>query len=250
MAVEFLNTEFRPYFDYDLDEYDNSPYILNKDFNEFSYFGKDNVFNQNPKTQLTYEDLLDWIKDLGEINSDQDNTEDEIEDYADYTDEDSSDVSENPRQSNPFDFIIGNFNISSALAKLHYLTNYVLKTPNPKTWIKKGNSEVGHYCARAVRMAMEAGGLNTKGRPQYGGDYGSFLLKNGWEIIDGSKVAFQPGDVCVSHGIGRKNKQGHYMGHISMYDGSKWVSDYIQSGWKQFKNAKQGINTFFYRYKG
>lgn len=40
------------------------------------------------------------------------------------------------------------------------------------------------------------------------------------------------------------------MGHISMYDGSRWVSDYIQSGWKQFRNAKEGTNTFFYRYKG
>lgn len=144
---------------------------------------------------------------------------------------------------------IGKFNISKALYHLHYLTNFVLKTPDPKTWDKKGTTDVGHHCARAVRMAMEAGGLSTKGRPEYGGDYGDFLLNNGWKLIDDS-TSFKPGDICVSHGIGRRNKQGHYMGHISMYDGSKWVSDYVQNSWKQFKNAKQGVNTFFYRYKG
>ena len=145
---------------------------------------------------------------------------------------------------------IGKFNVSKALDHLHYLTNFVLKTPDPKTWDKKSTTDVGHYCARAIRMAMEAGGLSTKGRPQYGGDYGDYLLKHGWERISSSQTQFQPGDICVSHGIGRVNKNGHHMGHISMYDGSRWVSDYVQSGWKQFKNAKEGTNTFFYRYKG
>lgn len=260
MAIEFLSTDFKPYFDFDFDseQYRNSPYTLDQGFNEFSYFGKDHLNSQDNAQQVTYQDLLDWARSLNKSQKYPEDLEDELSDYEDDYEEDDIEDSrddhtnknENTTLSNSSQFTIGDFNVSSALSRLHYLTNYILKSSDPKTWVKKGKSEVGHYCGRAVRMAMEAGGLSTKGRPQYGGDYGDFLLKNGWQPIDGSKVPFQPGDICVSHGIGRKNKQGHYMGHISMYDGSKWVSDYVQSSWKQFKNAELGKNTFFYRYRG
>lgn len=248
MAIEFLNTNFKPYFEQDYENQDSS-YILDPNFNEFSYFGKDNLLDQNPNKQITYEDLLDWAKQLSDSQDNYSDTEDDTYIPIDNLDVIESDNLNPETQTSKPNLTVGNFNISAALSRLHYLTNYVLKSPDPKTWTKKGTSDVGHYCARAVRMAMEAGGLSTKGRPEYGGDYGDFLLKNGWKLIDGS-TSFKPGDICVSHGIGRRNKQGHYMGHISMYDGSKWVSDYVQNSWKQFNNAKQGVNTFFYRYNG
>lgn len=239
MAIQYLNTDFKPYYEYGQD--DNSDYILNSDFNEFSFFGKDNLFTPERINQPSYDDIMDWLNSIKIPQQNESNVKE----------------SNNPPENNIVQNVnvtnqvsLGKFNVSKALDRLHYLTNFVLKTPDPKTWTKKGTTDVGHYCGRAIRMAMEAGGLSTKGRPQYGGDYGDYLLKHGWERISSSQTQFQPGDICVSHGIGRMNKNGHHMGHISMYDGSRWVSDYVQSGWKQFKNAKEGTNTFFYRYKG
>ena len=91
---------------------------------------------------------------------------------------------------------------------------------------------------------MESLGIPTNGRPTYGGDYGPYLLSTGWQkLTPGSKP--QVGDVCVTKGQG-SNKEGH----ISMYNGHQWVSDYLQSSPLVYSWAKVGINTNFYRYRG
>ena len=78
------------------------------------------------------------------------------------------------------------------------------------------------YCAKYVRMALEAGGLSTEGRPSSACDYDTWLLNNGFEIITGN-ITPQAGDIVVFEAI-----EGHKHGHIAMYNGQQWISDFVQ----------------------
>lgn len=78
-------------------------------------------------------------------------------------------------------------------------------------------------CARAVREALETGGLCTDGRPGSAKDYDSFLPSLGFYEVDPNNYIPQAGDIVV-----HEAKEGHEHGHIAMYDGSDWISDFIQ----------------------
>ena len=72
------------------------------------------------------------------------------------------------------------------------------------------------------------------------------MVNNGWTQLPDDTTTFQRGDVCVIKGLGTKGR-----GHISMYDGKQWVSDFYQNGWDVYHGrAKRGKNTHFYRYNG
>lgn len=78
-------------------------------------------------------------------------------------------------------------------------------------------------CAKYVRIAIEAGGLSTNGRPISAKNYDTFLPKLGFKEI--SKTNYTPikGDIVVIQSI-----NGHPHGHICMYNGSQWLSDFKQ----------------------
>ncbi len=78
-------------------------------------------------------------------------------------------------------------------------------------------------CAKYVRIAIEAGGLSTEGRPVSAKNYDKFLPKLGFTEI--STVNYSPikGDIAVIQSI-----NGHPHGHICMYNGTQWVSDFKQ----------------------
>ena len=78
-------------------------------------------------------------------------------------------------------------------------------------------------CAKYVRLAIEAGGLSTSGRPISAKDYDTFLPTIGFTDIDTSNYVAQKGDISVIQSI-----DGHPHGHICMYNGSQWVSDFNQ----------------------
>jgi len=78
------------------------------------------------------------------------------------------------------------------------------------------------YCARYVRQAMEAGGLSTAGRPGSAKGYVSYLPSIGYTKIDTS--SYLPGDIVVFDAV-----PGHKHGHIAMWNGSQWVSDFKQN---------------------
>lgn len=239
-------------------------------FDEFSYFGKDFLWPSQQDNE--YENLFDrlgylsqWARTIERAQA-QDAKQESVDSPTESTKElttelnpeSSSEVSTEPDKTNPKPTYessilqastpkvtqIGGFNVDAAIKRLHYLTNFNIKDNDPKKWSRKSPTSKSRNCARAVRMAMEAGGLSTEGRPRYGGNYGPFLLSHGWYVLSNDTVP-QAGDICVSHGLGREG-----WGHISMYDGSKWVSDYVQNSWKQFGKAKLGTNTHFYRYRG
>ena len=81
-------------------------------------------------------------------------------------------------------------------------------------------------CARAVRLSLEAGGINTTNHPISAKNYGPYLQKWGFNIVD--KIDYSPlkGDVRVFQNyIG-----GSTHGHINMYNGNQWVSDFFENG--------------------
>lgn len=74
-------------------------------------------------------------------------------------------------------------------------------------------------CARYVRRAIESGGIRLS-RTHYAKDYGRALEAAGFREITGTP---RKGDVAVIQPI-----TGHPDGHMAIYDGSIWVSDFKQ----------------------
>lgn len=98
-------------------------------------------------------------------------------------------------------------------------------------------------CATYVRMAMEAGGMSTAGRPVAAQDYVGFLPKKGFKLIatlsgTAEQNSFSPqlGDISVmSHGK---------YGHICMWTGKQWVSDFKQRQMWVYSD-RQGVCRIF-----
>jgi hypothetical protein len=91
-----------------------------------------------------------------------------------------------------------------------------------------------HHCAMYCRLGMEAAGLDTGDRPQSGdaGDYGPFLLRHGAQTVPQDSYVPQVGDVVVFDKTGQ-----HPYGHIEMYDGQHWVSDFKQHSFSPYRDA-------------
>jgi hypothetical protein len=96
------------------------------------------------------------------------------------------------------------------------------------------------YCARYVRQAIEAGGLalDSKTRPVSAKDYGPYLERHGFSkvvIESGTTYAPVKGDIVVIDPYpaikdenGRVVHKAQEYGHIQMWDGERWVSDFKQ----------------------
>jgi hypothetical protein len=81
-------------------------------------------------------------------------------------------------------------------------------------------------CAKYVRLALEGGGMNTNGRPNSACDYGPFLISKGVNVVNTDN--YKSGDIAVFDAF--KNPTFNYQwGHIQIYNGSQWVSDFYQS---------------------
>ena len=100
------------------------------------------------------------------------------------------------------------------------------------------------YCARHVRLALKAGGINDSGHPAAATDYLHYLPKRGFaRIPNGSQL--QPGDICVQPAGG-----SHIYGHICMFTGKAWVSDFIQKNMIVYNGGKWPSVLFRYTGKG
>lgn len=79
-------------------------------------------------------------------------------------------------------------------------------------------------CARYVREAIEAGGLTIPlPRPVYAKDYAPSLEAIGFVEVAAEGYSAQTGDVAVI-----QPPSGRTEGHIQMFNGSIWVSDFKQ----------------------
>ena len=77
-------------------------------------------------------------------------------------------------------------------------------------------------CAAYVRQAIEAGGV-TLVRQASAKNYGDSLEKVAFREVRESEWDIVAGDVVVIQPIA-----GHPHGHMAMYNGSLWVSDFVQ----------------------
>ena len=86
-----------------------------------------------------------------------------------------------------------------------------------------------HRCARYVRLALEAGGADTKGYQVPAKTYGPIMLQNGFHEITveaPETFLFLKGDVVVIQNY----PGGDDNGHIAAFDGNNWISDFVQHG--------------------
>ncbi|MBS0425483.1 MAG: CHAP domain-containing protein [Proteobacteria bacterium] len=80
-------------------------------------------------------------------------------------------------------------------------------------------------CAKYVRQAIEAGGVTIPNRPLYAKDYGPKLMELGFKKIGSAGYSPQKGDIVVL-----QPPKGQSAGHIQIYNGKIWESDFKQSG--------------------
>lgn len=95
------------------------------------------------------------------------------------------------------------------------------------TATKRAGNMSQHKCAKFVREALEAAGADTSGHPVSAKDYGPTLEKNGFKPV--GKEGYEPkkGDIVVIQPVPGAERQD---GHIAVYNGKQWVSDYKQPG--------------------
>lgn len=117
-----------------------------------------------------------------------------------------------------------------------------------KTITEAAKEQSGGKCATHVRQALEAGGMTIKenDRVKDAKDYGKFLTERGFEEVPGKDYTPQKGDIVVI----QPYKGGSESGHIAMYTGTEWVSDFKQRyfwGGPGYRNNKPAHA--FYRWK-
>jgi len=98
-------------------------------------------------------------------------------------------------------------------------------------------------CATNSRLGLEAGGLDTTGHPIDAKDYGPFLVTHGAAAVSSDNYAPQAGDVAVFEGTDK-----HKYGHIEVFDGNQWVSDFMQRGYSPYKDKTSTPPSTVYRF--
>jgi hypothetical protein len=110
-----------------------------------------------------------------------------------------------------------------------------IKTLNKNALLKSSG-----YCAKYVRLSLEAGGIKTNNRPGSAKDYDSFLKKKGFYAINSRNYIPLRGDIVVMEAF-MGAKKNHPHGHIQMYNGTQWVSDFRQKAFwpgSDYRNYK------------
>jgi uncharacterized Zn-binding protein involved in type VI secretion len=99
---------------------------------------------------------------------------------------------------------------------------------------KNGKRQYGEgYCARHVANAIESSGVNLGSRPKNAKDFGQNLADAGFRNahVDTSYASrpelWKKGDVIIIQGVGEFGSKT-YPGHMAMFDGQYWVSDFVQ----------------------
>ena len=199
------------------------------DFEEFSYFGKDHIWNPQESSQDFQEQLSifkDWAKAINQqiTVGNEDNNEEGVGDLV----SDHDQVQWSPVSNE-------NTYVKSTLVPPQYNVQKAIDVLK-----KNAHKESTHFCALYVRNALNAGGVTITGKGNANG-YGAYFKKSKqWTEINPQDVL--PGDVCFT-----KNSKN---GHLAMWTGKQWISDYIQNGPHVYSYAKDGKNTFYYRYTG
>lgn len=116
-------------------------------------------------------------------------------------------------------------------------------------------SSSSHMCARAVRTFLERGGIDTTGRPGLARQYVGYLPRIGFQHIGtlsttNAQTAFtmsgaRPGDIAVYQKPGAPSEPGH----ICMWNGQNWCSDFRQTHMAVYRSLGNSI-IHIYRWNG
>ena len=112
--------------------------------------------------------------------------------------------------------------------------------------------ESKHMCAKHVRQALERGGLDTTGHPVNAYDYTKWLPTNGWTelgvlrsqsaVDEFTKGGLKPGDIAVYKNPTKQMAPGH----ICMWTGHRWLSDFKQRGLNVYRQFPDAIHIYRY----
>lgn len=112
---------------------------------------------------------------------------------------------------------------------------------------EKAGDKSQSACARFTREAINAGGMNVPGLgagKNSAENYGPSLVAHGFKEHAAKDITtFKKGDVVVVQGTDK-----HKDGHMAMYDGKQWISDFKQKDinvWKDVANPSYKV----YRYE-
>ena len=109
------------------------------------------------------------------------------------------------------------------------------------------NSSIG-YCGRYVANALQAVGFKFARQGSAYMFHTKGILKGmGFGLVSQGQKGYAPqkGDVCVINRFG-----SHEHGHICIYDGKNWISDFVQRNPSPYKDYPGEKNMLFYRYGG
>lgn len=136
--------------------------------------------------------------------------------------------------------------ISAYSVAKNYLYNDYSNDAAVEYLVEHAESRSKSSCALYVRRAISAGGCPTFGQPPSACDYDLFLPDLGFNEVPQDGYVPQKGDVVVFSAI-----KGHKHGHICMYDGHQWISDFKQrSMYSANAYRNNGMHTYWRRPDG
>ena len=143
-----------------------------------------------------------------------------------------------------------NLNINDALYKK---SNKKFDIDIACDWITKHSAAASlHSCAKYVRMAIEAGFRDpnaTHGRPNWAWKYIDYLPTIGFKFLRmvhrDTLNTYKPekGDIAVY----LQNNSKNVPGHICMYTGQKWISDFKQNNMFVYRATNEA---YIFRFNG
>ena len=207
-----------------------------KEIGEFTHFGSDLEDDEEYNEDSLYQNLLDFVKNtLKEEQTQYDGTGSYVQ-WA-YT---------NPSEVEGIGDLVKDYDAELWQPQENKSTQQVpqASTYNVQKAIttleRNAHSKSTKRCAEYVRWALNAGNVPITGKGNANGYGRYFMNSDQWTQIEPGDI--QPGDVCAIF----NNKDGH----LSMWTGKEWISDFRQKGPHVYKYAKDGVNTFYFRYTG
>lgn len=120
--------------------------------------------------------------------------------------------------------VLINIFIAILIGYISWCCFYTYDINKATTHLRENSLSRSHNCcAWFVMRAMQKGGFPSIILPAWAYKY--YLPINGWKEINDSNYIPVEGDVVVFPFV-----KGHPYGHIAMWDGSQWISDFKQKG--------------------
>ena len=148
--------------------------------------------------------------------------------------------STNARNNATKDVSEGNSSLPSNIARYDNISNVTTKACDTLTTNSKEKS-IGK-CAKYVADALQSAGYKFNRQPSaYMYHTNGMLSGMGFECIGRTNSQPQPGDICVINRF-----SGHPHGHICMFNGQQWISDFKQRTPVPYKEGAPG-GLWYYR---